>query len=182
LVTASDGTFGVEKGSGTFAVTDAEADTTELLSGVDYLAVGATITEASIGGSGGLSLGTFSLAMLMVNDDSPVPVKYTAIKASLGPPDFGALPAGLVIDGSLGLEINKSSDAANPDRVLDFVDTPGFLPDVGKAGLIDVTVGPDEVETLSMDGNLGELLRISASRMPRVTFTLLMQGAKQPTC
>ena len=171
------GTFAMEKSQGDFAITNAEGEpTTEVLEGADYLSFGVTITDASIGGDDGPSLGSFQLAMLLVSDSRAGPITYSALRASLGAPDLGVLPDGLTITGSLALEINKSSDTANPNRVLDFVDTAGFDGDLGNAVAFEVAVGPNQVEAFTMDGNQGQLLRISGSLLIDVFGFVILEG------
>ena len=174
------GQFTFQKATGTFAVTepgDGETDpTTETLTDVDFLTIGAEVDTASIGGGDGVSFDNISLAMLMVSDTAPAPTKYTAIKASLGPPDLGVLPDGLTITGSVSLEINKSDNSLNPNKVLDFVDTPGYADDAGVALPVEVPIGPGSSETLSMDGNEGELLRISGSLLIDVFGFIVLEG------
>ena len=170
-----DGTFTFVQATGSFAITDAGASpiTTTVLSDVDYLSVAATVRSATISDVGFSNL---ELAMLMVSDGTATPVTYTAIKASLGAPELGALPEGLEISGSISLEVNVNSLGEDSDRVLDFVDTPTYAPDNGLAAPFEVLVAPGVTETLAMDGNAGRLVRISGSLSINVFGFLVLEG------
>ncbi|HTD64944.1 MAG TPA: hypothetical protein VK846_00235, partial [Candidatus Limnocylindria bacterium] len=158
-----NGGFAFKKAVGAFGVTDALAGTTTLLSDVEYLTVGAEIEEATVSAGGiALRLEDLKVALVLVNDGALVnPVSYTAIKASIGGAGLDGID-GLELNViSLALEVNKSSDALHPNRVLDFADTTGFNADNGKAAPVEIAINITETETISFDGNEGELLKIA---------------------
>ncbi|HMJ89761.1 MAG TPA: hypothetical protein VK530_08085, partial [Candidatus Acidoferrum sp.] len=157
-----DGGFAFKKAVADFGITDALTGTTTLLADAEYLTVGAEIENASINAGGiALLLEDLTVAMVMVNSGGVTPVSYTAVKAGIGGASFDGID-GLVLNVvSLSIEVNKSSDALNPNKVLDFADTTGFNADNGKAAPIDVAINTTETETISFDGNEGELLKVA---------------------
>ena len=160
------GTFTFKKAVGSFAVTEAAANTTTTLSNVEYLTVGAHIASATIAVGGiGLTLTDIDFAMLMVTTTGATPVKYTAIKASIGGATLSGVTGLVLTVGSLFLEVNQSSDATKPNKVLDFKDTVGFTFDNGKAAPLTIATSASAADdqTLDMDGNDGALLKIAGT-------------------
>jgi hypothetical protein len=157
------GSFSLKQATGSFAITDANTNTSTQLSDVDFLAVGFEIASASIDVGGvGLSLTDLKVAMLMVTDAVPAtPIKYTALKAEVGDASLDGIDGIELSVVSLAVVINRTSDAINTNTVLDFVDSPENADDNGIALTVTVDTGPSNSVDLDIDGDEGDLLAVS---------------------
>ena len=166
-----DGSLAFKKATGSFVLTDAtshESDATTLAN-VDYMEVGGHVDSAFAGVGGiGFELTGVNFGIVMVSDtkgtllDKTDDVNYLALKADAGSAGFVGIEGLTALVNSLSVQVNKTSDEANGNKVLDFVDS------VESVNGTDGTAGSREIATglttpavvVDMDGDEGVLLSV----------------------
>ena len=164
-----EGSFAFKKATGSFVLTDAgthQSDTTTLAN-VDYLEVGAHVTRAFAGvGDIGFELTGVDFGLLMVKTGGETPVSYTALKADVGSAALVGIPGLTAKVTQLSVQVNKTSDTDNSNKVLDFVDSAEDvnITDTAAAGW-PISTGPAPAPDviLDLDGDDGALLQVSAA-------------------
>jgi hypothetical protein len=129
------------------------------------------------GGALGFSLTSVDFALLMVTDsrgdtNAANDLKYTAFKGTVGSASFIGVDALTLSVSTLSILVNKGSDAARPNKVLDFVNTAADAGD----DLATVFQPAGSAITLDMDGNQGAVVQVSGRLTLMLSDFVQVQG------